>query len=318
MSEKSREIWLEKYRPHSLEDVKGQEEIVESLENYAAKGDMPNLLFAGPPGVGKTASAVAIAREIFGEDWSDNFLEMNASDERGIDVVRQDVKSFARASTTGAEFRIIFLDEADSLTSDAQAALRRTMEQFASNVRFILSCNYSSQIIEPLQSRCTIYRYTPLKDSAIKEQVREIVDNEGIDITESALDAIAYAADGDMRRAINGLNAVSILGGKVDEERVYSLTNTVQPEDVERILENSMNGKFIQAREIAREVMNENGVATTELLDQIYRRVWESDDITSSEATEVTDLLSDADYRISQGANADIQLDGFLSKLSSV
>jgi replication factor C small subunit len=318
MSEKSREIWLEKYRPHSLEDVKGQEEIVESLENYAAKGDMPNLLFAGPPGVGKTASAVAIAREIFGEDWSDNFLEMNASDERGIDVVRQDVKSFARASTTGAEFRIIFLDEADSLTSDAQAALRRTMEQFASNVRFILSCNYSSQIIEPLQSRCTIYRYTPLKDSAIKEQVREIVDNEGIDITESALDAIAYAADGDMRRAINGLNAVSILGGKVDEERVYSLTNTVQPEDVERILKNSMNGKFIQAREIAREVMNENGVATTELLDQIYRRVWESDDITSSEATEVTDLLSDADYRISQGANADIQLDGFLSKLSSV
>lgn len=318
MSEKSREIWLEKYRPHSLEDVKGQEEIVESLENYAAKGDMPNLLFAGPPGVGKTASAVAIAREIFGEDWSDNFLEMNASDERGIDVVRQDVKSFARASTTGAEFRIIFLDEADSLTSDAQAALRRTMEQFASNVRFILSCNYSSQIIEPLQSRCTIYRYTPLKDSAIKEQVREIVDNEGIDITESALDAIAYAADGDMRRAINGLNAVSILGGKVDEERVYSLTNTVQPEDVERILENSMNGKFIQAREIAREVMNENGVATTELLDQIYRRVWESADITSSEATEVTDLLSDADYRISQGANADIQLDGFLSKLSSV
>jgi replication factor C small subunit len=318
MSEKSRDIWLEKYRPKSLDDVKGQDNILKSLKNYAEKGDIPNLLFAGPPGVGKTASAVAIAREIYGENWRENFLEMNASDERGIDVVRQDVKSFARSSTTGADFRIIFLDEADSLTSDAQAALRRTMEQFASNVRFILSCNYSSQIIEPLQSRCTIYRYTPLKDSAVKEQVREIIEAEGINITESAVEAIVYSSDGDMRRAINGLNAVSILDGEVTEERVYALTNTVQPKEVENILEKSINGDFIQSRNIAREVMNQNGVATTELLDQIYRHVWDSDKITSSQATDITDLLSDTDYRISQGANANIQLDGFLSKLSDI
>lgn len=313
-----REIWLEKYRPESLDDVKGQTKTIDSLKQYVESQELPNLLFAGPPGVGKTASAVAIAREIYGENWSDNFLELNASDDRGIDVVRQDVKSFARASISDADFRLIFLDEADALTSDAQAALRRTMEQFSGNVRFILSCNYSSQIIEPLQSRCTIYRFTPLSDEAVEEQVREIIDEEGIDITEDGVKAIVYASDGDMRRAINGLQAVSILDGEVDEDRVYSLTNTVKPEDVELILGKAMSGEFIQARESSRRIMNENGVATTELLDQIYRHVWDSDEINGEEATDVTDLLADADYRITQGANAEIQIDGFLSKLSEM
>lgn len=313
-----REIWLEKYRPESLDDVKGQTKTIDSLEQYVESGDLPNLLFAGPPGVGKTASAVAIAREIYGDDWNDNFLELNASDDRGIDVVRQDVKSFARASVSNADFRLIFLDEADALTSDAQAALRRTMEQFSGNVRFILSCNYSSQIIEPLQSRCTIYRFTPLSDQAVEEQVREIIEEEDITITEDAIEAVVYASDGDMRRAINGLQAVSILDGEVDEDRVYSLTNTVKPEDVELILEEAMEGDFIEARKSSRRIMNENGVATTELLDQIYRHVWDSNSINGEEATKVTDLLADADYRITQGANAEIQIDGFLSKLSEM
>lgn len=313
-----REIWLEKYRPESLDDVKGQTKTIDSLKQYAESGDLPNLLFAGPPGVGKTASAVAIARELYGDNWSDNFLELNASDDRGIDVVRQDVKSFARASLSDADFRLIFLDEADALTSDAQAALRRTMEQFSGNVRFILSCNYSSQIIEPLQSRCTMYRFTPLSDDAVEAQVREIVGEESITITEGGIEATVYASDGDMRQAINGLQAVSILDGEVDEDRVYSLTNTVKPEDVELILEEAMQNKFIQARESSRRIMNENGVATTELLDQIYRYVWNSGDIGGEEATEITDLLADADYRITQGANAEIQIDGFLSKLSDM
>ncbi|MFW6265549.1 MAG: AAA family ATPase, partial [Halanaeroarchaeum sp.] len=148
------EIWVEKYRPERLADVVGHEDIIDRVESYVARDDLPHLLFSGPAGTGKTATASAIAKELYGDDWRENFLELNASDERGIDVVRDRIKNFARASFGGYNYRIIFLDEADALTSDAQSALRRTMEQFSNNTRFILSCNYSSKIIDPIQSRC--------------------------------------------------------------------------------------------------------------------------------------------------------------------
>ena len=167
-----REIWIEKYRPQSLDTVVGHDAITERLRRYVAEEDLPHLLFAGPAGTGKTSTSTAIAREIYGEDWRENFLELNASDERGIDVVRDRIKSFARAAFGGADHRIIFLDEADALTDDAQSALRRTMEQFSDNTRFILSCNYSSQIIDPIQSRCAVFRFSPLGDDAVAEQVR--------------------------------------------------------------------------------------------------------------------------------------------------
>lgn len=318
MTEQERDVWLEKYRPSSLSDVKGHNDIVESLENYVDEGEIPNLLFSGPPGVGKTASAVAMAKEIYGEDWEANFLELNASDDRGIDVVRDDVKSFARTSTSTAEFRMIFLDEADALTSDAQAALRRTMEKFATNVRFILSCNYSSQIIEPIQSRCTVYRFSRLSDKAIKEQVLEVAESESIDITDDAIDALVYAANGDMRSGINGLQAVGILDGKVDQDRVYSITNTVRPEEAIEVIEKAMSGEFIDARNLSREIMDENGVAATELLDQFYRLLWNEDQMDEDTATQIADAISDADYRITQGGNESIQMDGFLSELTKL
>lgn len=316
MTEQERDVWLEKYRPSSLNDVKGHEDIVESLENYVDEGEIPNLLFSGPPGVGKTASAVAMAKEIYGEDWEANFLELNASDDRGIDVVRDDVKSFARTSTSTAEFRMIFLDEADALTSDAQAALRRTMEKFATNVRFILSCNYSSQIIEPIQSRCTVYRFSRLSDEAIEEQVLEVAESENIDITEDGIDALVYAANGDMRSGINGLQAVGILDGEVDQDRVYSITNTVKPEEAIEVIEKARSGDFIDARNLSREIMDENGVAATELLDQFYRLLWNEDQMDEDTATQIADAISDADYRITQGGNESIQMDGFLSELT--
>lgn len=318
MVEQERDVWLEKYRPSSLDDVKGHEEIVESLENYVIEGQIPNLLFAGPPGVGKTASAVAMAKEIYGEDWEDNFLELNASDDRGIDVVRDDVKSFARTSTSSAEFRMIFLDEADALTSDAQAALRRTMEKFATNVRFIMSCNYSSQIIEPIQSRCTVYRFPRLSEEAIREQIVEVAENESIEITDDGVNALVYASDGDMRSGINGLQAVSILDGDIDEERVYSITNTVKPEDAIDVIESATSGDFVDARNKTRELMNKNGVAATELLDQFYRIIWSEDWVDKQKATYIAEAIADADYRITQGANENIQMDGFLSKLTDI
>ncbi|HJJ55254.1 MAG TPA: replication factor C small subunit, partial [Methanocorpusculum sp.] len=160
--ESSTDIWIEKYRPRKLDEVVGQKEIVDRLKLYASSKSLPHLLFTGSAGIGKTTCAVALAREMFGDTWSMNFRELNASDERGIDVVRTQIKQFARTSPLGdAEFKVLFLDEADALTNDAQAALRRTMENYAETCRFILSCNYSSKIIDPIQSRCAIYRFKP-------------------------------------------------------------------------------------------------------------------------------------------------------------
>ena len=207
------EIWLEQYRPQTLDEVVGHEAIIERLKSYVERDDLNHMLFAGPAGVGKTTSSIAIARELYGEDWEQQFLELNASDERGIDVVRERVKSFARTSFGGPSYRIIFLDEADALTAEAQAALRRTMEQFSNNVRFILSCNYSSQIIDPIQSRCTVFRFAPLSDDAVEEMVREIAEKENIEVTDDGVDALAYVAGGD---AVVGDLDVLLLGDLPD------------------------------------------------------------------------------------------------------
>ncbi|NLD57282.1 MAG: replication factor C small subunit, partial [Methanomicrobiales archaeon] len=184
-------IWIEKYRPSRLADIVGQDEIVERLASYVKAKSLPHLLFTGSAGVGKTTAAVTLAKEFFRDNWQRNFREMNASDERGIDVVRNQIKEFARTMPDGdATFKILFLDEADALTTDAQAALRRTMETYAKTCRFILSCNYSSKIIDPIQSRCAIYRFRPLGGDAIREEIGRIATREGLTISPGALDAI--------------------------------------------------------------------------------------------------------------------------------
>ena len=182
------EIWTEKYRPKNLNEVVGQRHAVERLKAYVETNNMPHLLFTGPAGVGKTTCSLAMAKEMFGDDWKGNFIELNASDERGIDVVRGKIKEFARtAPLGGAEFKIIFMDEADALTSDAQAALRRTMERYSKICRFILSCNYSSKIIDPIQSRCAVFRFKPLTSEDLRGYLQRIINNEQVDIDDEAM-----------------------------------------------------------------------------------------------------------------------------------
>ncbi|PSP27503.1 replication factor C small subunit [Halobacteriales archaeon QH_2_65_14] len=516
------EIWLEKYRPRTLEEVVGHNAIVDRLQSYVERDDLSHMLFAGPAGVGKTTCAIAIARELYGEDWEENFLELNASDERGIDVVRDRVKNFARTSFGGHGYRIIFLDEADALcvppgtevvtgypsspevkkiedvaesgepipsvdfetneiqsdkgqlvdsgvadffeleladgrsvlaslthpffvvgedgklvekelrelspgdkiadfkedigvsqceiceqwtagrfcsvackfldtygdeyrfivvgdgelphhehyereefepalisdggprtvqtievsrieyshrgkaynismentpnfmlangilthnTSDAQSALRRTMEQFSNNVRFILSCNYSSQIIDPIQSRCAVFRFSPLSDEAVEQQVRMIADNEGIEVTDDGVEALAYVAGGDMRAAINGLQAAAVTGIVVDEEAVFEITSTARPEEIEEMVRLALDGDFTAARTHLDRLLTEEGIAGGDVIDQLHRSVWEFD-LDDEAAVRLLDRIGEADYRITEGANERIQLEALLASVA--
>ncbi|PSP75670.1 replication factor C small subunit [Halobacteriales archaeon QS_1_68_20] len=309
------EIWIEKYRPETLDGIVGHEHIVERLKRYVELDDLSHLMFAGPAGTGKTASAVAIAKELYGDDWQENFLELNASDQRGIDVVRDRIKNFARSSFGGHDYRIIFLDEADALTSDAQSALRRTMEQFSNNTRFILSCNYSSQIIDPIQSRCAVFRFSPLSDDAVADRIREIADNEDIEVTDDGVDALVYAAGGDMRKAINALQAAAVVGETVDEETVFTITATAHPEEVREMVERALDGDFAAARAKLDELLTEEGLAGGDLIDQLHRSVWDFD-IEEQAAVKLLDRVGEADYRITAGANERIQLEALLASLA--
>ena len=310
-----REIWIEKYRPQTLDEIKGQDDIVERLQSYIDQRDLPHLLFSGRAGIGKTTAATAIAREVYGDDWRGNFLELNASDQRGIDVVRDRIKNFARSSFGGHDYRIIFLDEADSLTSDAQSALRRTMEQFSDNTRFILSCNYSSKIIDPIQSRCAVFRFSPLSDEAVAAQIDEIAAAEGIEVTDDGREALVYAAGSDMRRAINSLQAAATTGEVVDEEAVYLITSTARPEEIESMVTDAINGDFSKARATLDTLLTDTGMAGGDIIDQLHRSVWDFD-LSERDAVRLMERIGETDYRITEGANEQVQLEALLASLA--
>ncbi len=312
------EIWVEKYRPKTLDEVVGQDEIVKRLKGYVEKKNIPHMLFSGPPGTGKTATAIALTRDLFGETWRDNFIEMNASDERGIDVVRTKIKEFARtAPIGGAPFKIIFLDEADALTADAQAALRRTMEMFSRSCRFILSCNYVSRIIEPIQSRCAVFRFKAVPKEAMRKRLLEICHKEGVKITEDGIEAILYVSGGDFRKAINALQGAAAIGEIVDRDKIFQITATAQPQEIAEILETALNGKFEEARERLNKLMIEYGMSGEDVVAQIFR------EITGSNMNEklkvlLIDKLGEIDFRLTEGANERIQLSAFLAYVSTI
>ena len=298
-----------------LDDVVGQDEIVARLKSYVTTGNLPHLLFTGTAGIGKTTSAVALAREFFGETWQMNFRELNASDERGIDVVRNQIKQFARtAPLGGAEFKILFLDEADALTPDAQAALRRTMENYAPNCRFILSCNYSSKIIDPIQSRCAIYRFRPLVREAIIKEISRIAKIEGIECTPEAEDAIVYVAQGDMRKAINAVQGAAIVSKKITGDMVYEITSTARPEEIDGLMNTSVAGDYEGAEALVHELLYSRGIAPNELINQMYRSIIRLP-VDRRLKTELISHLGEADFRLSEGANSEIQMEALIANI---
>lgn len=308
--------WTEKYRPQTLDEVKGRESIVKRLKYYVKKQNMPHLLFAGPAGVGKTTCAICLARAFFGETWRQNFQETNASDERGINVVRQKIKDFARTRPIGGDFKIIFLDESDALTSDAQNALRRTMEMYTSTCRFILSCNYSSKIIDPIQSRCAVFRFGPLPDEAIESKMGMIADEEGLTITNEGMKALLYVVEGDMRKSENLLQAASAFD-EITDEVIYHVSARATPEDIRKMMENALNSDFLAARKQLSDLLINQGLSGNDILRQMHREVFNLE-ISDEKKIEIIDRLGEHDFRLVEGSNEKIQLESLLAYFALV
>ncbi len=311
------DVWTEKYRPDTLEEVIGHENIVDRLKAFVEREELPHMLFSGPAGVGKTTSAIALAKDLYGDKWKQNFNETNASDDRGIDVVRNQIKDFARTRPIDADFKIIFLDEADALTSDAQQALRRTMEKFSSSCRFILSCNYSSKIIPPIQSRCAIFRFNRLDEPDVQKYLRNIVGEEDLDIDESGVAAVAKVSGGDLRKATNLLQAASIQGGGIDEETVFEVSASLKPEEVKEILMKALEGSFVEAREDLSSLMIDRGMDGLDIIKAIHREVYNLE-IPDRKKLKIIEKMGEFEFRIVEGGSPDVQIESLLAQIGNL
>tara|TARA_B100000676_G_scaffold2295_1_gene2062 strand:+ start:124 stop:1089 length:966 start_codon:yes stop_codon:yes gene_type:complete len=310
------EIWIEKYRPTNLSEVVGQSSVTDRLKNYVKERSMPHLLFAGPAGIGKTTSALALAREMFGELWKHNLHELNASDERGIDVVRGKIKEFARTAPLGEDgFKIIFLDEADALTGAAQAALRRTMERYARTCRFIMSCNFSSKIIDPIQSRCAVFRFKPIKAEDLEKYLKFVASKEELKITGEGYQAITYLAQGDLRRAINGLQMAAAAKKEITPDVVYQAVAAARPDEVKEALELALDGNYSGARERLDTLQITYGLAGEDVIRQMHRSVRDLD-ISDIVKVQMIEKLAEADFRLSEGANSRIQIEAVVANFA--
>jgi replication factor C small subunit len=312
MSEQA--IWTEKYRPKKFSDVKGQADIVKRIKGFVEKKNMPHVLFAGPAGVGKTTLSLVIARELYGDDWKSNFLELNASDERGIDVVRNKVKDFARTKGLGnMPFKIIYLDECDALTREAQQALRRTMENYTSTTRFILSCNYSSKIIDPIQSRCAIFRFKPLEQEALSHIIADIAKHEKIAIDAKATAALIDISGGDVRRLENLLQACAANSEKVTEDVVFQIASFARPKELAEMLAHATAGEFAKAREILMKVMLDYGMSGLDMIKQIQQEAWKVKGLSDRQKLELIKLCGEAEFRMVEGSDEVVQLEALLA-----
>lgn len=315
--DQSQSIWTEKYRPRTFQEFKGQERIVERVRAMVKQKNISNFLFAGPAGVGKSTLALIIARDLFGETFRQNFLELNASDERGIDVVRSTIKDFARTKAVGnVPFKIIFLDECDSLTKEAQQALRRTMENFTNTTRFVLSCNYSSKIIDPIQSRCNIFRFKPLEKEHIKQIIEDIAKNEKIKVDKKAIEAIYEVSNGDVRRMENILQSCAAMSKDVNEELIYHLVSAARPKEVKEVLETALKGDFIKARDRLLDVMLNYGLSGLDIIKQIQREIWNLN-IEDERKVKLVDKCGEIEFRMVEGSDEFLQLEALLANFTT-
>lgn len=309
------DLWIEKYRPKKLDEIIGQQVVVGRLKSYLSQKNIPHLLFSGPPGTGKTTTAMALARELFGESWKENFLELNASDDRGIKMVRETIKEYSRIMPSNPlGFKILFLDEADYMTDEAQAALRRTMENFTKTTRFVISCNYSSKIIEPIQSRTAIFRFKGISGEDMVHALENILKKEGKEYEKTSLEVIAEMAYGDMRKAINILQVAATYSERITVNSIYEAAGTVHKEWALQVMNFALKGDISKAKALLEDAVIKQGISGQDIVEQFHRSLY---DLTIAEdlKADILYYLGEIDFRISEGARELIQLESFLGYL---
>jgi len=314
-------MWIEKYRPKRLDEVVNQKETVNGIKALLkTPTTLPHLLFSGPPGTGKSTMALCIARELMGENFRRLVLELNASDERGIGVVRERIKGFSQIIQTapsGVQFGLVILDESDEMTRDAQTALRRIMETSSRTCRFILICNYQSGIIEPIQSRCSIFRFRQLDEPEAIEYLMRICESEKVDADPKTLARIYELSSGDLRKAVNYLQvAATASKGKLGSVDLSQLLPQEESHAIQEMLALAIQGEFIKSRDILYQLMGKRGMSGREIIRTANRELTQMAKLDAAKQAEAVRILGEYDFRLTQGANEDIQLSAMLAQLS--
>ncbi|KAI0033930.1 P-loop containing nucleoside triphosphate hydrolase protein [Vararia minispora EC-137] len=304
--------WVEKYRPVSLDDVVSHKDITTTIEKFVEKNRLPHLLFYGPPGTGKTSTILAVARRIYGPNFRKQILELNASDDRGIDVVREQIKQFAETRTLFARgYKLIILDEADMMTTAAQAALRRVIEQYTRNVRFCIICNYVNKIVPAIQSRCTRFRFSPLPMSEVERRVEHVAEAENVNLTDDGKRALLKLCQGDMRRALSVLQACHAAYDRTGETEVYACTGNPLPVDIETVVNSMLSDEFLTSYNLINALKTERGLALQDLLVGASEYV-ETIEFPPAARIYLLDQIATIEHRLASGASEKLQLTALL------
>lgn len=296
--------WIEKYRPENLSEVHGQQGVVDTVRKFVEEGKLPHLLFYGPPGTGKTSTIIALAKEIYGKNYKNMVLELNASDDRGIDVVRDQIKNFASTMQIFSRgFKLIILDEADAMTNVAQNALRRVIEKYTKNTRFCILANYSHKMNPALLSRCTRFRFQPLQETAIKERIDEVIANEELKVSDEALASLLKLSQGDMRKALNVLQSCSAAvdkGEEITKSMIYDCIGAAHPEDIETALDIILKEEYSTLFSGLEKIRKSRGLAIIDMITS-FVEILKNYELTPKQLSLILSQFADVEYAISKG-----------------